>query len=64
MRFALNYKERFQNAIHYVSSSIMARNSAYLKESPFKITTLIATPFGIGLYFYLSKTKSKAILKK
>jgi glycosyltransferase involved in cell wall biosynthesis len=64
MRFALNYKERFQNAIHYVSSSIMARNSAYLKESPFKITTLLATPFGIALYFYLSKTKSKAILKK
>lgn len=64
MRFALNYKERFKNSIHYVSSSIMARNSAYLKESPFKITTLIATPFGIGLYFYLSKTKSKAILKK
>ena len=64
MRFALNYKERFQNAIHYVSSSIMARNRAYLKESPFKITTLLATPFGIALYFYLSKTKAKAILKK
>lgn len=63
MRFALNYKERFQNAIHYCSSSIMAKNMLFLKESPCKITTLLAIPFGIMLYFYLTNTKSKTTLK-
>lgn len=64
MRFALNYKDRFKNAIHYISSSIMAKNSSFLKESPCKITTLLAIPFGIILYLYLTNTKYKAILKK
>jgi hypothetical protein len=63
MRFALNYKERFKNAIHYISSSIMAKNSSFFKESPRKITTLLAIPLGIILYLYLTNTKSKAILK-
>ena len=63
MRFSITYKERFKNAIHYISSSIMAKNSSFFKESPRKITTLLAIPFGITLYFYLTNTKSKAILK-
>ena len=64
MILLMHYKERFKNAVHYVSSSIMAKNRAFMKESPYKLTTLLAIPAGIGLYFYLTKTKSKAILKK
>lgn len=63
MKYALNYRERFKNAVHYVSSSIMARNPKFIQESPFKLTTLAALPFGIGLYFYLKKTRKKGILK-
>jgi glycosyltransferase involved in cell wall biosynthesis len=63
MKFALNYKERFKNAIHYVSSSFMAKNNSFLRDSPYKITTFLAIPFGFGLYVYLNKTKKKAILK-
>lgn len=63
MRFALNYKERFKNAVHYVSSSLMAKNYKFMSESPFIFTTLLALPFGVLLYFYLMNTKKKAILK-
>ncbi|MBN8641842.1 MAG: glycosyltransferase family 2 protein [Flavobacteriales bacterium] len=63
MKFALNYKERFKNAIHYVSSSIMLKNTKFISESPFKLTTLLAVPFGVILYLYLMNTKKKAILK-
>jgi len=41
----------------------MAKNMLFLKESPCKITTLLAIPFGIMLYFYLTNTKSKTTLK-
>lgn len=64
MKYALNYKERFKNAIHYVSSSIMAKNKNLLKESPFKITTILAFPFGCFLYLYLTNTKKNKINKK
>ena len=63
MQYALNYKDRFRNAIHYVSSSIMARNRKFLADNPFKITTLAALPFGIALYLYLTNTKKKAVIK-
>jgi hypothetical protein len=63
MKFALSYKDRFKNAIHYVSSSLIAKNGSFLQESPYKLTTLLATPFGIAFYFYLLKTKKKGIFK-
>jgi len=63
MRFALSYNDRFKNAIHYVSSSIMAKNKDFLKKSPYIFTTLLATPLGIVLYFYLLSTKKKGIHK-
>lgn len=55
MKYAVNYKSKFKNAIHYVSSSIFARNKNYLSESPKKITTILATPFGILLYLYINR---------
>ncbi len=38
---------RMRHCIHYVSSSILARNGHFLKESPKKGLTLLAIPFGI-----------------
>ena len=63
MKFALNYKERFKNAIHYVSSSMMAKDIAFLKKTPFKVTTILAIPFGVLLYFYIMKSGEKSIMK-
>ncbi|GAA3641554.1 glycosyltransferase family 2 protein [Flavivirga jejuensis] len=59
MRLAKNFKDKFKNAIHYVSSSMFTKNGAFLKESPKKITTFFAIPFGIALNFYIRyKTKN------
>lgn len=58
MKMAKNFKDQFKNAIHYVSSSMFIKNSAFLKESPKKITTILAIPFGILLNLYIRyKTK-------
>jgi hypothetical protein len=49
---------RFRQAIHYVSSSFMTSNSSFIKESPEKVLTVLAIPFGILLYLYInSKTR-------
>ncbi|WP_166966420.1 glycosyltransferase family 2 protein [Yeosuana marina] len=47
------FKERFKNAIHYVSSSMFIKNSAFVSESPRKLLTIIAIPFGIMLHIYI-----------
>jgi len=46
-------KRRFLEAIHYVSSSIICRNSRFISESPKGRMTVLAIPFGIVLYLYL-----------
>lgn len=40
---------RARHAIHYVSSSLLAGNAGFLKESPRKLLTIAAIPFGIIL---------------
>ncbi|WP_025663549.1 glycosyltransferase family 2 protein [Aquimarina megaterium] len=58
MQLATNFKDKFKNAIHYVSSSLFIKNGSFLKESPKKITTILAIPFGIVLNLYIRyKTK-------
>lgn len=44
---------RFRQCIHYVSSSIFAGNKAFLQESPAKLLTLLAVPFGVALWGYI-----------
>ena len=59
MRLSKSFKETFKNAIHYVSSSIFTKNGRFLKESPKKIITIIAIPFGILLNLFIRlKTKN------
>ncbi len=53
-------KRRFMEAIHYVSSSILAKNWHFMSESPRKFLTLCAIPFGIALYGYI-KWKTRGI---
>lgn len=63
MKYAPTYKDRLREAIHYVSSNLMIRNFKFLLESPCKITTLVATPIGILLYFYIDHTNKATVLK-
>lgn len=56
---SLSFKVR--QAIHYVSSSLLIRNTAFLKETPSKPLTILAIPLGICLAMYvLIKTKPVA----
>lgn len=64
MKSALSYKDKFRNAIHYVSSSLMAKNSKFIKKSPYKLTTILAIPFGIALYLYINNTSKGVVNKK
>lgn len=52
-------KRKFMVCIHYVSSCIIAKKRNYIKESPYKLLTIIATPFGLMLYLHI-KRKIKA----
>lgn len=43
----------FRHAIHYISSSLFARDFDFLRKSPKKMMTLCAIPFGIALSIYI-----------
>ena len=61
MQCAPTLKRRFISCIHYVASSIIASNKRFLWESPKKLMTLLATPFGVLWYLRIrSKVKSDA----
>ncbi|TVY05647.1 glycosyltransferase family 2 protein [Paenibacillus cremeus] len=64
MQYAPSFKERYREAMHYVSSSIMIRNYKFLFESPCKWTTLLAVPFGTLLYVYIQNTNRATVMKK
>lgn len=50
---------KFRQAIHYVSSSFISKNKHFLQETPNKLLTILALPFGYLLFFYImSKTKT------
>lgn len=50
MMYAPTLKRRFASCVHYVASSIIARNPSFLKESPKKLMTFLALPFGALWY--------------
>ena len=46
-------KDKFRNAIHYVSSCIFAKESDFIKTSPQRFLTILAIPFGCLLNLYV-----------
>ena len=52
-------KFKFKESIHYVSSSLLAKNNKFIKETPCKSLTIAATPVGILLYGYIKARTSK-----
>jgi glycosyltransferase involved in cell wall biosynthesis len=59
MKYPESKKRVLIDCIHYVSSSIIAKNKHFITESPKKFLTVLATPFGVLLTGYIRyKTKS------
>ncbi len=53
MKLGESFKERFKNAIHYVSCALFTKNASFLAESPRKLITFLAIPFGVALNMYI-----------
>lgn len=54
-----NSSFKFRQAIHFISSNLLIKNRKFLYESPSKIHTFLAIPFGFLLYLYISaKTRT------
>jgi len=53
INYGKNFKERFKNAIHLVSSSIFARNPKWLFRSDKPLLVLAALPLGCLLNLYI-----------
>ena len=60
MVLAPTAKRRFIEAVHYVASSIMLRNSRFIKESPRPWLVASAAPLGLLWYGYI-RWKTKGI---
>lgn len=58
MLYPESRKRLIVDCIHYCSSSIIAKNKAYIKESPKKLLTILCTPAGIILSMVV-KMKNK-----
>ena len=53
-----SWKNKIRLCAHYVSSCILSRDAQWLKNTPLKILTLLAAPFGVVLWvFVLIKSK-------
>lgn len=63
MQYAPTYRERLREAIHYVSSSLIAGNRSFLRESPRFWTTMLALPLGMLLRLYIRRS-NRATLKQ
>lgn len=48
-----SFKRNFIDCIHFVSSSMIGKNRHFLKESPKKLMTFFAIPFGAALTLYI-----------
>lgn len=53
MTYPISKKRLLMETAHYVSSSIIARNRAYIRESPRKLLTVLLTPAGCLLTAYI-----------
>ena len=53
MRYPISGKKLITYTIHYVSSSLIAKNRRYISESPRKLLTVLLTPLGFALSLYI-----------
>lgn len=59
MKYPTTTKRLWIDCIHYVSSSILGGNKCFIKESPRKVMTIMALPFGIVFTMFVKKKAIK-----
>lgn len=57
-------KRKFKVCIHYVSSSIISKNKRFISESPCKLLTILAIPFGCLLYKKIKQNVKRNVICK
>lgn len=55
MQYPESTKRLIANCIHYVSSSVMAKNKHFVRESPHKALTFFMIPIGVLLSLYVQR---------
>ena len=63
MKHSINIKQKFKACIHYVSSSLIAKNKNFIKESPEKFLTVLSLPFGWCLKCIVIKKSKNSYMK-
>lgn len=58
MKYPESSSRVFMDCVHYVSSSILSKNGRFITESPKKVLTVLAIPFGVALTIFI-KVKAK-----
>lgn len=58
MRLAINYRDKFVNAAHYISSCLFSNKNMF-KDNPFWLTTFFALPVGLLLNVYIKMGNKK-----
>ncbi|MFC5684433.1 glycosyltransferase family 2 protein [Flavobacterium sp. MAHUQ-51] len=53
MKYSKSMKRKFIEAIHYVSSCIILKKNNFLNDTPEKLLTVVAIPFGVMLYLLI-----------
>lgn len=64
IEYAISYKIKVKNTIHYVASMLQAKQYKIISESPAKLLTLLILPVGFLLYLYINNTKNTSVNKK
>lgn len=54
MKASKGFKNKFRHAVHYISSNLMANRKDTFRNTPYPLLTILAYPFGIILYLYLT----------
>lgn len=63
MIHSITTKEKIKACIHYVSSSLIAKNKNFIKESPEKFLTVLSVPFGWCLKCLVLKKSKDSYMK-
>lgn len=63
MKHSINIKQKIKACIHYVSSSLIAKNKHFIKESPEKFLTVLSVPLGFLLKIIVVKKSKSSYMK-
>lgn len=61
MKYDKGFVKKFKTCIHYVSSSFICKNKNFIRESPNKIFTVLAIPFGACLYSVIKYNNNERV---